>query len=225
MSWIAAILMGLTGGFHCAGMCSPLAAVIAVRPPATLHRLLYNAGRVLTYALLGAVAATAGSLLQFNLLQNWISLGMGTLLILLGIGTVGNIRIPLLTSGVQKLTLWIKRHFSTFLGKRTTASVFVLGMLNGLLPCGLTYIALTYCLTLFSPLDGFVFMLLFGVGTLPVMLGFTALLGWLTRRFSFSSAKLATISFILVGMLLIGRGVFTHMHSTDSPTSTATVCK
>lgn len=204
--WLTALVVGLAGSLHCAGMCSPLAlAVAAVKPSVTGTKLLYNAGRIFTYGLLGAMVASAGAFLPIGSYQNIFSIVLGIVLLIVAFAGLGTVRIPILMPLLQKITGLLKRRFSAHLRKRSRMSLLTLGALNGLLPCGLTLIALGYCITLKGPLDGFNFMLLFGVGTLPAMLGLTALLLALVKRFRLNMARLSTVLMAGSGILLIAR--------------------
>ena len=209
--WWTAILMGLAGSLHCAGMCSPL--VMAVTPPSRaglIHRLHYNAGRVLIYGILGAAVAGAGLMLPLHQYQNAVSIGLGVALLVIGMSGVRNVRIRFLHTAIGSVTNFIKRAFGRLLQKKSARTVFILGALNGLLPCGLTLIALTTCLTLRGPLDGFNFMVLFGVGTLPVMLGLAGSLSLVARKLNWSIQRLTTSMLILSGCILILRVFLVH---------------
>lgn len=212
--FFTALVMGFAGSLHCIGMCSPLAmAVSNLNSRATLNRVIYNAGRILTYGILGAVVGTIGWVLPFGNFQNLLSIVLGVSLLLLGVLGVSNINVPLLTGILQRATTKLKLLFGRFLQRKSYVSVFVLGSLNGLLPCGLTFLALTFCLTLNGPVDSFNYMLLFGMGTLPAMLGLTTLLMTLVKRFNISLKKLTTTMLILSGCLLIARVFIFHQHA------------
>lgn len=226
--WLTAIIIGFAGSLHCLGMCSPLVmAVTSLRSPAFINRLLYNGGRIFSYGILGAIVSTFGSLFQFSGFQNILSIGLGSLLIIFGLAGISYIRIPFVTAPLQRITSGIKRLFSKFLERKTFSSITFMGMLNGLLPCGLTYLALTYCLTLADASSGFLFMLLFGAGTLPVMLGFTSVIQLLMRQFNFSFRKITTVMMIALGALLITRSLYTHYHENVIPSASdnVVICK
>lgn len=202
---VTALIMGLAGSLHCVGMCSPLAMVVSnMNPHAFLNRIVYNTGRILIYGALGALAASAGFIIPLSKFQNLISILLGMILLLVGIGLLKP-TIPLLSKVVSKFTSFIKNLFAKFLMRKTYGSVFFLGALNGLLPCGLVLIALTYCLTLQSPAEGFSFMIVFGAGTLPVMLGLTSLISALVKQFNFNIRYFTTGMLIASGILLIAR--------------------
>jgi sulfite exporter TauE/SafE len=209
--WMTALIMGLAGSLHCVGMCSPLAmAVTSSRSGASLKRLVYNAGRIFTYSILGMIVASLGFVIPIFKFQNLVSIVLGIILLLVGIGTL-KAKIPYLSTFIGIQTTRLKILFAKFLQRKGLSSVLFLGSLNGLLPCGLVYIALAYCLTLQSPLEGFGFMSLFGVGTLPAMLGLTSLLQQLVKRFNLSLKHVTSGMMILAGILLIARVFIVHL--------------
>jgi len=211
-----AIVLGLAGSLHCAGMCSPLAMAVTARKPFMLHKVVYNTGRVLIYGMMGVLAAAFGSLFSLTAYQGMLSFAMGAIFLLMGVGAITGVNIPLFTAGVNKLTGKLKKLFGFWLNKKQTPAVFVMGMLNGLLPCGLTYLALTYCFILPAATDGFIFMLLFGLGTWPVMVGFSWLMGLGFKSLTRYYHRMAMLSFILVGVWLMARVFVHHPASHDS---------
>lgn len=226
--WLTAIIIGFAGSLHCLGMCSPLVmAVTSLRSPSFINRLLYNGGRIFSYGMLGAIVSTFGSLFQFSGFQNILSIALGSLLILFGVGGISHIRIPVVTNSLQRITNGLKKLFSRILERKTFASISLMGMLNGLLPCGLTYLALTYCLTLADATSGFLFMLIFGAGTLPVMLGFTSVIQLLMNKFKFSVRKMTVVMMITLGTLLITRSLYAHYHESShlTPAESIVICQ
>lgn len=212
---LTALILGFAGSLHCIGMCSPLAiAITSLSKGALVNRILYNAGRIFTYAILGAIVGLSGYILPFTGFQNLISITLGIVLLVTGIAGMGRIHIPVVTSVMQQFSTFLKKTFSDLLQQKNKTAVILLGAVNGLLPCGLTFLALTFCLTLKGPWDGFNFMLLFGAGTLPAMLGFTSLISPVAKRFKFNLNQVATGLMILSGCLLIAR-VFLN-HPTDT---------
>ena len=208
---LTALIMGLTGSLHCVGMCSPLAMAVGnINTRAFLNRAVYNAGRIVTYGLLGLTIAGVGLAFPISKFQNLVSILLGVILLLAGIGLL-KVNIPIFSRAIGTLTFTIKKLFTKFLNRKNFGSVFVLGTLNGILPCGLVWIALTYSLTLQSPLEGFNFMMLFGLGTLPVMLGFTSIITQLLKRFNFNFQHITSAMLILSGILLIVRVFIIHL--------------
>lgn len=216
----AAILLGLAGSLHCAGMCSPLMLAVTSNKPFLLTKVVYNSGRILTYGFLGMVAATFGSWFTFINYQEVLSFAFGAVLVLLGMVGISGANIPLITPVILRLTRWVKAKFGWALKKTSLASRFLMGVLNGLLPCGLTYLALTACFLLPGPIDGFIYMFAFGLGTWPVMIG----VGWVMEstvlRSKLRSKWLTQAALVLAGTLLIGRVWWRH--GTDVSTVQAT---
>jgi sulfite exporter TauE/SafE len=216
MIWTALIL-GFAGSLHCIGMCSPLAmAVTRTSANALVNRLLYNTGRIFTYGILGAVIASIGFAFPISKYQNLLSLILGLSLITIGLASISRLSIPLVTSALSRLSSILKNVFAQFLKQKNYGSVFLLGIFNGFLPCGLTFLALYYCVILSTPIEGFVFMILFGAGTLPALLGFTSAFQWIVQRFHFSSQRLTTTLFVLSGVLLVARIFLIHIPHANS---------
>jgi sulfite exporter TauE/SafE len=228
--WLTALLIGLAGSLHCAGMCSPLVLAATSNKPFLLSKIIYNSGRVLVYAVMGAFAGAMGSILPVHREQNIVSVVVGILLLLIGVGVIKNVRVPFLDKWIGKVISNVKSYFGKFLKVKSGWATFLLGTLNGIMPCGLTYMALAYCVVLPSAKAGFLFMLVFGLGTWPVMIGLT----WLVRAFfksvHLSYHRLTAGIFLISGILLIGR-VFMQGHAKDemkikaSPSGNVSVCK
>ncbi|HEX6223309.1 MAG TPA: sulfite exporter TauE/SafE family protein [Chryseolinea sp.] len=207
----AALIMGFAGSLHCIGMCSPLAmAVSNLNRHAVLNRTVYNAGRIATYGLLGIIIGSVTALLPFSKFQNVVSILLGVILLFVGAGLL-NVNIPVISNPILKLTSLLKKLFSKSLIRKNYKSVFFLGILNGLLPCGLVWIALAYAATLQSPFQSFAFMMLFGAGTLPVMLGLTGILPGVLRRINVNVRQVTSGMLIVSGILLIARVFIIHL--------------
>jgi sulfite exporter TauE/SafE len=156
-------------------------------------------GRILTYGLLGSLVSFVGMGLSFAGIQDYISIIAGVIVLIIA---VANLRIaaPLFINRViGKLILYIKTKFKL--------SPILLGMVNGLLPCGLTLVALGYCITLDWPADGFLAMIYFGLGTLPAMLGIPTVMKSLVGRLRIGYKPIHLTLMIVSGILLIGRGL------------------
>jgi uncharacterized protein len=208
--WWTALVMGFAGSLHCAGMCSPLAMAVTSQKPFLLHKITYNTGRILTYGILGMIAASFGSLFMITPWQGIISFAVGALFLLMGIGAISGVRIPFITTALHRFTSRLKNLFNFWLKKKNSFAVLIMGMLNGLLPCGLTYLAMTYCFIMPSMMEGFWFMILFGVGTWPVMIGFTWLLSIGFGKIKVNYQRITTVVFIMIGVWLVARVMINH---------------
>ncbi|MCD9020052.1 sulfite exporter TauE/SafE family protein [Parachryseolinea silvisoli] len=209
--WLTALIIGLAGSIHCAGMCSPLAMAATVRNARVWRaRLLYNGGRILTYAIIGAAISSIGAWLPLGNFQTIASLLTGLVLLLMAVTGAYAWKIPILSGVWMRLASFLKIHLGVLLQQKGLLTTAWLGMLNGLLPCGLTAVAWSYCITLRGPLDGFNFMLLFGLGTAPAMIGLPSVFLWVARSFHISTRVLTTSLLVVSAVLLIARVWLTH---------------
>jgi uncharacterized protein len=202
-----AFALGLVGSLHCAGMCGPLALALPVvgntRVSFTASRLLYNAGRLSTYCFIGVLFGLLGRSLSLAGLQRWLSLGAGVLLLL---GLIISSR-PASKLPAWQTVAFLKRAFGSLLRQRTLTSLFLLGTINGLLPCGLVYVAAAGATATGAILSAVTYMFLFGLGTLPVMLGLGLAGKRLQTMFRFRLQKLIPVSVAVLALLLVMRGM------------------
>jgi sulfite exporter TauE/SafE len=221
-----AFLLGIGGSFHCLGMCAPLVmAVTGIgRGNIVRKKIIYNSGRIFTYAVLGGLVGWLGSALNWTAYQDIISVLSGLVLILFALAGVSQIKIPVITPILQWLTLGLKKQFSKFLAVPGYAAMFSTGMINGLLPCGLTYLALTSCLAVSNATQGIIYMSVFGAGTLGVMLGFSVLMDRFIIAGKFNLQKITVVSVLLAGTLLIIRAFFNHATHIDHAGSMTILC-
>ncbi|MFM8360802.1 MAG: sulfite exporter TauE/SafE family protein [Verrucomicrobiota bacterium] len=206
MLWTA-WLLGLAGSLHCAGMCGPLALAVPSTGRGRLGfaagRLAYQAGRLATYSVMGIFLGVVGRSLALAGVQRWASVAAG-LLILAGLGvSSGGAPGWAVARGVQ----WLKRCLGVLLGRRTLSALFLLGGVNGLLPCGLVYSAGAGAVAAGGWWDAVAYMGVFGLGTVPMMLaiglsGRALSPGWRGRL-----QRLAPWSVGVVGVLLVLRGL------------------
>lgn len=207
MTLWTAFLLGLAGSLHCAGMCGPLLCALPVVDQGRISfyagRFLYNVGRISLYALLGLAFGALGKTLSIVGLQRWLSFSAGCL-ILAGLlaSAKWNMNAP-----VGKFVFLLKRAFARLLQQRSYQGLFALGALNGLLPCGLVYVALAGATATGDSWHGGLYMLLFGLGTLPMMLGIGFVTPKLRQVFGQRGRLLIPVSVALIGLLLLVRGL------------------
>ncbi len=171
MDFTFAFALGLLGSLHCAAMCGPLMLALPMPPGGRgrflAGRVVYHLGRVTTYALLGVIAGMVGKSIWLAGAQRWLSIALGVAILL---GFLLSKKLAL-AAPVVRLVGRLKVAMGAQLRQRSFRSLAVLGMLNGLLPCGLVYVALAGAVTHDTWLHGVGFMVAFGLGTLPTMLG------------------------------------------------------
>jgi sulfite exporter TauE/SafE len=207
---IPALLMGFAGSLHCVGMCGPIAMALPLQGRASREKLsgglLYNAGRITTYISLGLLAGWLGSGLRWFGWQQRISLIMGiTILLFMIIPAI--MPIHRLESNMHARMAGIRQTLGRVLFKGTPSAMFSTGFLNGLLPCGLVYMALAGSTISGSPLQGAAFMALFGFGTVPVMLATVWMGALLHRKMRSKLQKMYPALLIMMSILLIIRGL------------------
>jgi sulfite exporter TauE/SafE len=167
-----AIILGALGSAHCIGMCGPIAlslpAVAENHYSKFLGALLYNAGRVITYACIGLLFGLAGKSFSLFGFQQILSVSLGVIIILFLIFPPEK---NLLTQNKHIASFFtdIRNKIGILFTKRNYSSLFMIGLLNGLLPCGLVYLAIAGAVATGDPLKSSVFMASFGLGTLPLM--------------------------------------------------------
>jgi sulfite exporter TauE/SafE len=169
---IAAISLGFLSGFHCIGMCGPIALALPVGGRSTLGKsisiLTYNFGRVLTYSILGLIFGLIG--------QSFVLFGFQQILsITLGVFILSILLFPYLKPNFFRFHFPLIGKLKTGIAKRfertDLRSLFFIGVLNGLLPCGMVYIAIAGALTNATLLNSILFMAFFGLATIPFMFG------------------------------------------------------
>lgn len=207
MLYLTALVMGLAGSLHCAGMCGPLA--LALPGKGALRqllwgRILYNLGRAVTYGLMGLVVGLLGFGLAATPVQQYLSILSGVVILLM---LVFSRAIEGAQGGMlARLSFWVRQRLGKLLGSQPGAvGQFAIGLVNGLLPCGLVYAALAGAGGTGSPWGGALFMVIFGLGTLPMMLAIS-LVG--KRLLAFKGARrIIRWATVAVALLLIVRGL------------------
>jgi uncharacterized protein len=203
--WMA-FLLGFVGSAHCAGMCGPLALALpggGARPTFVAGRLLYNLGRMLTYMLMGALFGLLGQGFALAGLQRWVSLVLGVVIL------VGVFFSPRFAHAVPvaRFVGWLKSTLGRLFQQRALTSLFGIGVLNGLLPCGLVYVACAGATATGSVLRGVDYMIAFGLGTVPMMLALSLVGAKLQFILRLRLQRLIPVSLAIVGALLLLRGM------------------
>ncbi len=211
---ITVFVLGLLSSAHCVGMCGGFAAAISAtgQPvwPMLSRQLVYSAGRMSTYAFLGAVGGAAGLFLaQYNTslvnVQRVFSILAGVIMIIIGASILGLFRLSLLSKlGLETL---FAPMFRQFLNARSTGGFFLAGLANGFLPCGLVYAFLAKAVASASVGRGAVLMFAFGLGTVPAMVAIGCGSAMLSRHARYRVFQFAACMVIVVGVVTIGRAV------------------
>ena len=201
-----AFFTGLLGSLHCVAMCGPLMLAMPLGNLSTwqllFRSLFYQSGRILMYSFLGLLSGTIGT--GFNIIgwQKSLSVGSGIILLLISLSHF----FPQLFKSDHKLYLKFSSPIHKLLAKYLFKPYgsFVAGLLNGLLPCAMVYLALAGSLNAGSLAGGGIFMIYFGLGTSPMLI-LTSIFPLFFKR-KFQAGNLTYYLFILVGTWLILRG-------------------
>lgn len=215
---------GLFGGFgHCIGMCGPIVAsyCVVMEEKRFLPHFLYNYGRMTTYVLLGGIMGFSGAFLgtieSLQVIQQAVMIFAGFTIILMGLGLAGwlpffdRFRQPSGGRFTRLFANWVQNIFS---GTLPIGAYYPMGILLGFIPCGLVYAALITTATagmeaeneLMGLLQGFLLMLLFGLGTMPALLLFGRLVNVISIKMRESLYKLSAVFMIVMGCVFLIRG-------------------
>ena len=204
----SAFILGFLGSLHCFSMCGPLSLLLPARRARYLiGRLIYNTGRITTYALLGLLTGILGEQAGFAIPQKiiFITLGGGLLIYLLRPAKWKN-RLSV-WAPVVRLASFARRSIAALSKKHGFTVQYGFGLINGLIPCGLVYAALSGAFLTAGVTEAVAFMIFFGLGTLPMMMSF-GMIGKLLPRFLRVKPKLLyTISYAGIAVFLLYKGL------------------
>lgn len=192
-------------------MCGPIAFSLGLNPNNTLdftsRNLTYQFGRVTTYTLLGAVLGILGLGASFAGIQQPLSIAVGILMIAMAIlpKNLGSDNLGF--KPFSQLMLKIKMGLGKYLRQKKYSSLYITGLLNGLLPCGAVYAALTGSLAMGSIQAGAFFMFLFGLGTIPLMYASVLMGNVISIQTREKILKFLPYVMVVLGILFILRGL------------------
>ena len=210
MLW-SALVLGLMGSFHCVGMCGPIAFMLPVdhnKPAKKLFQVfLYHLGRLMAYGIIGLVFGFLGKGLYVFGLQQKLSIIIGAIMILLVLIPYKTFSKYNFSKPIYSILAKVKNQLGKELKKRSPDTFLTIGFLNGFLPCGLVYMALFGSMATASPWLGALFMVLFGMGTIPLMTTAVYFGSMLKGAAKKSVQRLIPVFVILIGLLFILRGM------------------
>ena len=200
-------IIGITTSFHCISMCGGIALSQVISEKDNMKRnLLYNTGRVISYTLLGGIVGFLGKGITLgNRLYGVIPILLGILMVMMGLSHAG-----MLSLGQWKITQKFNRHLMKFKNKLSSnQGPFMLGILNGFMPCGPLQLMQIYALSTGSFLEGAAAMFAFSLGTVPLMLGMGVLVHKLSIKARVMVYKMGGYLILLLGMSMIMNGTST----------------
>ncbi|MBX7093643.1 MAG: sulfite exporter TauE/SafE family protein [Flavobacteriales bacterium] len=205
-----AFSLGFLGSFHCMGMCGPIALALPLNRKNYLTMVIgsaaYNFGRVFTYSAIGLVFGLIGQGLFIAGYQNFLSLTLGILILLSLIFSAWANRLGN-NAVIFRIVNGLKSKFIPLFNKKSTGGLFLIGMLNGLLPCGFVYMGITGSIATGSAIYGALFMAFFGLGTLPAMMAMNMVGGIVSVNFRNNVRRMVPVVVGIMGLALVLRGL------------------
>lgn len=207
----SALVLGLLGSLHCLGMCGPIAFMLPLDQANTVKKTgqlsIYHFGRLLAYGIIGVLFGLLGKGLSLFGIQQKLSIGIGVLMIVLVLIPGKYLNGYRLLSPVYSLIGKVKSKLGAELKKKTPDTFLTIGFLNGFLPCGLVYMALLGAIAMGNALEGGLYMMIFGLGTVPLMSLVVYSKGMLSTSIKSRIQKLIPVFVVIIGILFIVRGL------------------
>ena len=208
---VTAFVLGLLGSFHCVGMCGPIAFLLPLDRKNKTKRIFevisYHLGRLFTYAFLGLVFGILGRSLQLFGFQQRLSIIIGIVMIIVIIIPSRFFNRYHFSKPFYQLVSRLKTAIGFQIKRKKPGTFFTMGLLNGLLPCGLVYLAVFGAIGSNSVWEGGIYMVLFGFGTIPLMTTAIYLGNFLKTSVKRRLVKLIPVFVIIIGALFIMRGL------------------
>lgn len=207
---LAGLSIGFLGSFHCLGMCGPLALALPVQQFSGVKKViaisLYNLGRACTYGLMGVFFGFISSRFALYGFQQVLSISAGILILAaLFLNYLPLKSVGFFNTFTSKVKMWLGQLLKG--ASNIVPAFFIIGLLNGLLPCGLVYVAVTSSLAAGTMLNGFLLMFSFGLGTFPMMAGILFFAKIISQELRFKIKKLVPFFIGTMAVLLILRGL------------------
>ena len=211
MDLITALTLGLIGSFHCIGMCGPIAIALPLPKKNLTYKflgvILYSLGRMITYGILGGLFGLLGKGIQMGGFQQIVSILMGAVMII-------SVIFPFVFRNRINLNTMFGGYVYRFVGQfgklfhiQSLPSLLFIGLLNGLLPCGLVYIAIAGAINTNDIMLGVMYMVVFGLGTVPMLAAVSLIGNVISGKFRSSVNKAIPYVVVVIGILFVLRGL------------------
>jgi uncharacterized protein len=203
-------VLGILTSFHCLGMCGGIAVSQTIRTKTAIGEsgfqkwlvpsLLYNSGRVIAYTLVGGIVGGLGQVISFSgIWKGVVPIFGGLFMIIMGINLLG------IFPALRRLNLRMPYFAAKKIQAKNNYGPFLVGLLNGLMPCGPLQIVQLYALGTRSVLFGALSMLIFSLGTVPLMISFGALNSIINKKYARRILKISAVLVIILGLVMLGR--------------------
>jgi len=207
----SALIFGLISSLHCIGMCGPIAMMLPVdrNNPAkkVIQIMIYHLGRLTAYASLGLVFGILGKGFYMAGIQQNISIIVGVLMITIAIVPERLFMKYNFSKPVYKIISKVKSSLGSQFKRKSPDALFTIGLLNGFLPCGMVYAALFGAIAMQDVTLGVSYMLLYGLGTIPMMSAVVFISNILSLPLRSKLQKIIPVVAVFIGILFIIRGL------------------
>jgi sulfite exporter TauE/SafE/plastocyanin domain-containing protein/copper chaperone CopZ len=204
-SYAVLFVVGVLTSIHCVGMCGGIMLSQSLSKESTNKfeamepAILYNLGRVVSYTILGGIVGALGSVFALSITAKAaLQIFAGVFMVMMGFNMAG-------FTAFRKLN--IKLPHAACKAKNKSGSPFIVGILNGLMPCGPLQTMQLFALGTGSPVKGALSMFMFSIGTVPLMLTFGALSGLLSKGYTKKLLKFSGVLIIALGLIMGNRGL------------------
>ncbi|TDE51123.1 sulfite exporter TauE/SafE family protein [Flavobacterium sp. GT3P67] len=206
-----AFIFGLISSFHCIGMCGPIAMMLPVDRNNSTKKVFqictYHLGRLTAYATIGFVFGLLGKGFFMAGIQQKLSLFIGIAMIVIVLVPEKVFAQHNFSKPIFKLISKIKTALGSEFKNKSYKSIFTIGLLNGFLPCGMVYVALFGAIAMQSASFGILYMILFGLGTVPMMTSVVYINSFLTAPIRNKIQKVIPYVAVVIGILFVLRGL------------------
>lgn len=206
-----ALFFGLISSLHCIGMCGPIAMMLPVdhqNPTKKVVQILtYQLGRIMAYGMLGFFFGLLGRGLFLAGFQQRLSIVVGIIMISIAIVPERIVAQYNFSKPIYRVISKIKTNLGAQFKRKSPDALFIIGLLNGLLPCGMVYAALFGAIAMQNTMQSVSYMLLYGLGTIPMMSAVVYASGFITQPFRTKIQRIIPLVTVIIGTLFILRGL------------------
>ena len=207
----SAFIFGLISSFHCIGMCGPIAMMLPVGRSNEVKKITqiitYHIGKLTAYGTLGLIFGLLGRSFYLAGMQQQLSIIVGILMILVAVIPERIFAKYNFSKPIYRVITKVKSSLGQQFPPKSYKSLFTIGLLNGFLPCGMVYVAIFGAIAMQSVSLGVLYMLLFGIGTIPMLTAVIYISNVLSFSFRGTLQKIIPVVAVVIGMLFIIRGL------------------
>ena len=207
----SAFIFGLISSFHCIGMCGPIAMMLPVDRSNEVKKItqiiMYHIGKLTAYGTLGLIFGLLGRSFYLAGMQQQLSIIVGILMILVAVIPERIFAKYNFSKPIYRVITKVKSSLGQQFKNKSYKSLFTIGLLNGFLPCGMVYVAIFGAIAMQSVSLGVLYMLLFGIGTIPMLTAVIYISNVLSFSFRGTLQKIIPVVAVVIGMLFIIRGL------------------